>query len=442
VLDPAGIPTSILASTSALKWLTHRRSLSNRGTAGDVDPALIRSALQSLHRLNLVTTAAHIVTVHGLVQRATREPLADDQRAELARAAADALAETWPSVEHDAALAQALRANTGALRACAGEALWRSPSAVPRLKRFMIRLVSGPSRHRAHPVLFLAGSSLGDSGQVSAAASYYEDLRSLAERYLGADHPDTLSARYNEARWLASAGRLADATAAYESLLKDSLRLYGHYHALTLATCRSLADCQGEMGDAAGAAAGIDELLLGAYQRVYGRDHPETLTTRHNLAYWQGAAGDAVGAATAFESLLADRLRVLGPDDVQTLITRSNLAFWRGEAGDHVGAVAAYEELVGEFLRVLGPDHPDTLIARYNLACFRGRSGDPRAAVRDLKAVLADRLRVLGSDHPDIQLTRRNLAHWREQAGSKEAGTSRPSRHPGSSKRRPGRRRK
>jgi len=62
---------------------------------------------------------------------------------------------------------------------------------------------------------------------------------------LGADHPDTLSARHNVAYWRGAAGDPAGAVAAFQELLADRLR-------------------------------------------VLGADHPDTLITRRNLAYWRG----------------------------------------------------------------------------------------------------------------------------------------------------------
>ena len=65
------------------------------------------------------------------------------------------------------------------------------------------------------------------------------------ERVLGAEHPDTLTARASLARWT------------------------------------------GEAGDAAGAR---DQFaaLLPIRERVLGPEHPDTVTTRASLAYWTG----------------------------------------------------------------------------------------------------------------------------------------------------------
>jgi hypothetical protein len=59
----------------------------------------------------------------------------------------------------------------------------------------------------------------------------------------------------------------------------------------------------------------------------------DTLITRHSLAHQQGEAGDAAGAAAALEQLLADTERVLGADHPDTLTARRNLASWRETIG-------------------------------------------------------------------------------------------------------------
>ena len=78
----------------------------------------------------------------------------------------------------------------------------------------------------------------------------------MRERVLGPEHPHTLTARGNLARWT------------------------------------------GEAGDAAGAR---DQFaaLLPVRERVSGPEHPDTLTARANLAYWTGRAGTRPGPATS-----------------------------------------------------------------------------------------------------------------------------------------------
>ncbi|MFE6023084.1 tetratricopeptide repeat protein [Streptomyces sp. NPDC056441] len=313
MLDPNGIPGSILTSEPALAHLTAHRTPGERELA----PATVEDAagaLQALHLLSLIDHTPGIphqaVRVHQLIQRATRDALTPGQRERLAHTAADALTAVWPEVERDIDLAQTLRANTAALTSHAEDALYRPG---------------------AHSLLYRTGRSLGESGQAAAARGHFQHLAAETQRCLGPDHPDTLTTRHELARW------------------------------------------QGQAGDAAGAATAFAELLADRL-RMLGPDHPHTLAARNNLTFWRGEAGDAAGAATAFAELLADRLRVQGPDHPDTFNTRHNLALWRGEAGDAAGAATAFAELLADRLRVQGPDHPHTLAARHNLARWRGQA--------------------------------------------------------------------
>ncbi|MFE5860196.1 FxSxx-COOH system tetratricopeptide repeat protein, partial [Streptomyces virginiae] len=444
LLDPNGIPQTVLTSAPALAYLTQHRTRTGPNPVGASRPVSPRDALLALRALDRISLIDHIpstphqaVRVHQLIQRTTRDTLIPDQQAQLARTAADALSAAWPEGERDTTLTQALRANTFALTDCAGEALY-----LPDV----------------HGVLYIGGRSLGRSGHVAAALSHFHQLVDITCRHLGPDHPDTLLARNYLADWRGEAGDAASAAAALAEVLDDRVRVLGPDHPHTLATRHNLAFQRGEAGDAAGAAEAFAELLddvlrvlgpdhphtlatrnrladwlgeagdaVGAAAvlaevlddrvRVLGPDHPATLTSRHNLAHWLGEAGDAVGAAAALAELLDDRVRVLGPDHPATLTTRHNLAHWLGEAGDAVGAAAALAELLDNRVRVLGPDHPDTLTTRHNLADWRGEAGDAAGAAAALAEVLDDRVRVLGPDHPHTLTTRHNLAYWRRKAG-------------------------
>ncbi|MEU4359758.1 tetratricopeptide repeat protein [Streptomyces virginiae] len=410
LLDPNGIPATVLTSPPALAYLTEHRT-----PDGDTDPGVspravgvddAADALRCLHRLSLAdhtpNTPHQEVRVHNLVQRATREALTPAARDTAARTCADALHEAWPEVERDTALGKALRANTAALTAHAADALWQPD---------------------AHPVLFHIGNSLGHTGLVTAARAYFQDLHTAARQNLGPDHPDTLTARHDLAYWRGAAGDAAGAATATAELLADRLRVLGPDHPATLSTRHDLALWRGSRAaaDVAWAATAFAELLADQL-RVLGPDHPDTLMTRHDLAHWRGAAGDAAGAATGTAELLADSLRVLGPDHPITLLARHNLAHWRGEAGDAALAATVFAELLADSLRVLGPDHPITLLARHNLARWRGEAGDAAGAATAFAELLADRLRVLGPDHPDTLVTRDYLAHWRGQADGASGG--------------------
>nr|WP_232234060.1 tetratricopeptide repeat protein [Micromonospora chokoriensis] len=323
LLNPNGIPTDVFTTTAILGYLATR---SRAGRPADGEDAT--DALDNLDRLNLIThdPANRTARVHGLLQRVVREATPTAQAAALAITTANALVEIWPDIERDPELGQTLRANTDALNTHAGLLLWDSDNG-------------------GHRVLFRAGRSLGETGQVSAAFDYHRALpRTRPPR-----HPDHAP----QPRPLAGGGRGSG---------RRRHRLRGPAHR--------------PAAGPAGAATAYADLLTDRLQ-VLGPDHPDTLTTRTNLAYWQGVAGDPAGAATACADLLTDMVRVVGPDHPGTLATRTNLAYWQGVAGDPAGAATACADLLTDMVRVLGPDHPGTLITRGNLTRWRGDGGRP-----------------------------------------------------------------
>ena len=325
---------------------------------------VVDETLRVFHRFSLLIMHRHAtyqeVRVHQLVQRATREneTLSGDPDlfTALAETAAYALVAVWPNNEGDQ-LGQILRANTAALHLSTGRALWQWNG-------------------EAHPVLFHALTTLGQSGQVSAAATEYAQLLAMAVQHFGPDHPDTLTAAGNLAFWRARTGDFAGAIDILEPLLDDCLRVLGPDHSLTLKTRGNLADCKAEAGDLVQALPMLDAVLADCV-RLWGPSDRRTLEALSSLARYQGEAGDVAGALASSERLLSMRSTVLGPYDPQTLVARNHVANWRGESGDAQGAAAAFEELVADCSRVLGSDHPDTLTARNQLARWRGAAGNP-----------------------------------------------------------------
>ncbi|MFD8385826.1 NB-ARC domain-containing protein [Streptomyces sp. NPDC059679] len=305
LLDPNGIPATVLTTQRALAYLTEHRPPTSTGSthpSAQVSAEDAALALRALHRLSLIdhspTTPHQAVRVHQLIQRATRDTLTPDQHHQLARTAADALLETWQE-RMTVATSLALRANTAALADNAGEALYRP---------------------NAHAVLYhiggfsSSGIGLTDLERI-AIRDHLHHLTTATTRYLGPDHLDTLTARREFAHWRGSAGDPRAAVAAMVGLLPDVMR-------------------------------------------VLGPDHPDTLTTRRELAQWRGEAGNLRGAETAMTGLLSDVMRVLGPNHPETFLIRRHLADLRGVQGDWLGAEAELSHLLDAAMRVLGPSHP------------------------------------------------------------------------------------
>ncbi len=113
----------------------------------------------------------------------------------------------------------------------------------------------------------------------------------MLERVLGAEHPNTLAARYQYAAATGQAGEPAAARDLVAALLPVRERILGPEHPDTLMTRGHLARWTGQAGDAT-AARDQYAALLPVYERALGREHPNTLMTRSNLARWTLLAGN------------------------------------------------------------------------------------------------------------------------------------------------------
>ncbi len=245
------------------------------------------------------------------------------------------------------------------------------------------------------------------------------DTVALCEAALGADHPDTLTARHNLAYAYRAVGRVGEAVGLFEENLAGSVRVLGRDHPDTLIARGNLAGAYQAVGRV-GEAVGLFEENLADRVRVLGRDHPATLIARGNLAYAYRAVGRVGEAVGLFEENLGDMVRVLGRDHPATLTARNNLAGAYETVGRVGEAVGLFEENLADMVRVLGRDHPDTLTARHNLAYALLAAGRVGEAVGLFEENLADSVRVLGRDHPDTLTARHNLAYAYRAAGREE----------------------
>jgi tetratricopeptide (TPR) repeat protein len=274
-----------------------------------------------------------------------------------------------------------------------------------------------------HPDTLTARNNLAYSydkaGRLDQAIPLYEQALADRERVLGADHPDTLASVNNLAFAYELASRLDQAIVLYEQALADRERVLGADHPETLASRNNLAGAYQRTGRLAEATA-LYERALADRERVLSADHPQILTSRDYLAFAYGLAGRLDQAIALSEQTLADRERVLGADHPDTLASQANLAAVYGIAGRLDQAIALSEQTLAEHERVLGADHPDTLASRNNLAFAYQSAGRQDQAAPLYEQTLADRERVLGADHPDTLASRNSLAFAYGLAGRPE----------------------
>jgi hypothetical protein len=402
------------------------------------DPQAAGDAIAALRRYSLISPPDDgSVSVHRLVQAVTAAQMPAELAGQWRQAAIalieeaipaeTAVAKTWPACAALLPHAQAaLDLTSGGIRRIA-EYLGHSGS-YPAA-RDLFQLIANAYRDNdaygaEHPDTLDARSDAarwtGKAGDAAAARDQYAGLLPVQQRALGREHPDTLSTRHELAHWTGKAGDAAAARDQYAALLPVQERVSGPEDPAVLGALHELADWTGEAGDAA-AARDLFARLLPVQEQVLGREHPDTLTTWQNFAYWTGRAGDAVAARDLFARLLPVRERILGPEHPAVLGTLHELARWMGRAGDAAAARGLFAWLLPVRERVLGREHPDTLSTRRHLAYWTAEAGDAAAARDQYAGLLPMQERVLGREHPDTLSTRHELAHWTGEAGDAAA---------------------
>ncbi len=384
VLDGHAIPGTVL--TTATEYAGHPEQ-------GPASPENIWAAVSCLSTAGLLTidrtAEPPVVRIHPAVQAAVRMAASREALGRAALAAADALLEVWPDDDNGGWLAGGLRASALSVIRLAGELLWSA------------------SRYQ---LLFRTGRSLEDAHLTMLAAAHWNHVAAASERYLGPDHPDTLSASDHLASAFLAAGRALEALPWFRRVLADRLSLLGPEHPATI-------EFEVRMGRALLAAGRADEAVA-LFERVAsdrahldGAAHPDTLDARDALADAYCAAGRVDDGIRQYERNLTERERGQGPAHPATMATSMKLADAYLGAGRIKESISVYKRGVSGRERNLGADHPDTIEARSRLATAYQAAGKMAMAVQLHERARDDSERVLGVDHFDTLTRRVHLAH-------------------------------
>jgi tetratricopeptide (TPR) repeat protein len=448
--DTNGIPAAVLTSSAACAYIAGQHGTAGqpadqyrpshyRAGPGSAEQNMVRSAYTNLDRLGLLSldnsSAARTVWLHPAVRAAVRAYLAAGNMEQVVTSAAAALLEAWPEPgapghspqPGQALLSQALRDCAAALRAFAGDLLWK-PDAHPVLLRAGTSLTEPPALADSaigywqalatassqllgygHAQAALARDRLADAyaiaGRLAEALPVFEATLADREAALGPQHPDTVTARLNAARSLRAAGREPEAIALYEQVLAVRERMFGPGNPETLAVRAQLAEAY-EAAGRRGDSIRLYERALADAEQELGGAHADTLSARASLAAAYLAAGRARQAISAYERVLADQERAAGADSPATLTARASLAGAYRAAGRNKEAISGFERVLADRERLLGPDHPDTTSARGSLGYAYRTAGRLKDAIPQYERVVADRERLLGADQRETLAAR------------------------------------
>jgi len=420
-LDTSGIPAAVLTSPAACAYITGRTGENEltvpsgstgltgntAGSTGDgqasADGNLVRAAYAALQRLGLLSVdsrdAVRTVWLHTAVRAAVRAYLAPGNVEQVAAAAATALLEAWPDPGAPGSgppLSLALRDSAAALRAFAGDLLWKP---------------------EAHPVLLRAGTSLTEAPALTdAAIAYWQALSAASGQLLGYGHAQSVLARDRLADAFASSERLAEALPVFEATLSDREATFGPQHQETVTARLNVARSLNAAGREHEAIARYEQVLA-ARERSGGPGHRETLAVRVQLAAAYEVAGRRGDSIKLYERALDDAERELGPTHRDTLSARVSLAGAYLGAGQAREAIAAFQRALADTERTAGADDPATLATRASLAGAYRAAGKTKEAIACCERVLADRERLFGADHLDTVTARGSLGYAYRTAG-------------------------
>jgi tetratricopeptide (TPR) repeat protein len=385
VLDGHLTPGTVFTTTAA-------REYAGGAAQGLQRPDDAWWSVTTLARAGLVTIdetcTPPIVRMHAALQAAVRAASSHDVPERAALASADALLEAWPADDGGAWLADSLRSCVASIMSLVGDRLWAG---------------------NGYRILFRTGQSLEDAHLTMLAAAHWNHVAAASERFLGAEHADSIAAKDRLSESFLAAGRAEEALPWFRKALSNRISMLGPEHPATI-------EFEMRMGRALLAAGGAEEALT-LYQRIVtergqlkGAAHPETLDARDALAEAYCAAGRVREGIRTYQRTSAERARAQGKYHAATLATYQKLADAYLAANRIKDSLAAYKQVATGRERTLGPHHPSTIEIHSRLAMAYQSAGRMATAVQLHERASSESERVLGIDHVDTLTRQAHLA--------------------------------
>ncbi|KAH6648299.1 hypothetical protein BKA67DRAFT_521943 [Truncatella angustata] len=258
-------------------------------------------------------------------------------------------------------------------------------------------------------------------GQWSAAEELEMQVMETRRKKLGEDHPHTLTSMANLASTYRNQGRWSAAEELFIQVIETSRKKLGEDHPQTLTSMANLASTYWYQGRWSAA----EELFMQVIEtsrKKLGEDHPDTLTSIANLASTYRNQGRWSAAEELFMQVIETSRKKLGEDHPDTLTSMANLASTYRNQGRWSAAEELEVQVMETSRKKLGEDHPDTLTSMANLASTYRNHGRWSAAEELDMQVMETSRKKLGEDHPDTLNSMANLAFtWKSLGKDIEA---------------------
>jgi CHAT domain-containing protein/tetratricopeptide (TPR) repeat protein len=245
--------------------------------------------------------------------------------------------------------------------------------------------------------------------KLTEAADVVRRMLSVAEKELGAEHPDLAPTLESLALLYKTLQRPSDAEPLLLRALAIREKATGADTAELAGVLSELADVQQTLGRYAEAERNLKR-LVGIEERRHGADHPDlavALQKYGNLAFIQGRNADA---GDALRRALAIREKALGAENPLVAQTLTSLAYVLQNEGRYAEAESASARALDIRRKALGDDHPEVGNSLNALAQTQLLLGRYDEAEINFKRALALAEKAHGPDSRDVAVTLGNLA--------------------------------
>jgi hypothetical protein len=211
------------------------------------------------------------------------------------------------------------------------------------------------------------GGAYQSLGLYNDAQIHMELARTMTERVLGLEDPETLRVMGNLALLYSQEGKHGEAETLHRQTLDIRKRVLGAEAPNTLWSMSQLARVYLDLDKYADAEA-LGRQTLEVANRVLGPEHPETLGLMGNLATAYSMQSKYAEAEALERQTLEIATRTLGPEHPDTFNGMNNLASTCWEQSKFGEAETLYKQTFELRRRVLGREHPTTLESMLSLA--------------------------------------------------------------------------
>jgi CHAT domain-containing protein/Tfp pilus assembly protein PilF len=312
---------------------------------------------------------------------------------------------------------------------------------------------------------FLMGKALNrlggiyhGKGDYAKSEEYFLRARSVLEKAVGADHPDSLMVLYNLGIIYKEEGDYAKSKQFHRDALDGRVRVLGEDNTLVAASLTDLATVYRVTGDYTKAeemqlralaireklegpedpdvgqvlfnlgalygakkdwakSAEVAERALRIWEKALGPDHEDIGRVLNNLSVCYAQLGEYDKAEAAILRALAITEKAAGPDNVRLIDQLESLADVYVIKDDYAKAESAYQRSLRIKEKALPADHPGIAVTLMGLAGIYYYEGEYAKAEPLFRRALEIREKALGQDHPDVAETLNGLARLYEAEG-------------------------